>query len=129
MIDQHGEVQLCYENNIIRATLIGAFNEQGAIQYTEGIKHIVKSLKGQEYAILVDNTKMEGGTPEAYQVLEEYNQWLNHTNLVAKAVVVETIITTELIKHLSPAIKLQTTKTFKNKASALRWLQTLISDS
>ena len=127
MIDQHGEVQLCYENNIIRATLIGAFNEQGAIQYTEGIKHIVKSLKGQKYAILVDNTKMQGGTPEAYQVLEEYNQWLNSTNIVAKAMVVRTLITTELIYNLSPSIKLQNTKTFKNKESALLWLKTLLS--
>jgi len=127
MNGQHGEVQICFENNIISATLIGSFNEEGAIKYTEGIKNIVKSLEGKKYAILVDNSDMEGGTPEAYQVLEQYNQWLNRTNLVAKAIIVKTLITTELIKTLSPSIKLQTTKSFKNKKLALQWLQSLMS--
>ena len=126
MNSQHGEVQICYENRIISATLVGSFNEEGAIEYTEGIKNIVKGLEGQKYAILVDNSNMEGGTPEAYQVLEKYNQWLNNTNLVAKAIIVKTLITTELINTLSPSIKLQTTKTFKNKKLALKWLQSLL---
>lgn len=127
MNGQHGEVKICCENNIISATLIGSFNEEGAIKYTEGIKNIVKNLEGQKYAILVDNSNMEGGTPEAYQVLEKYNQWLNNTNLVAKAMIVKTLITTELIKTLSPSINLQATKTFKNKKVALKWLQSLMT--
>ena len=127
MNGQHGEVQICCENNIIRATLIGSFNEEGAIKYTEGIKDIVRSLEGQKYAILVDNLNMEGGTPEAYQVLEQYNQWLNGTNLVGKAIIVKTLITTELIKSLSPSIKLQTTKSFKNRTLAIQWLQSLMT--
>ena len=127
MNGQHGEVQICCENNIISATLIGSFNEEGAIKYTEGIKDIVRSLEGQKYAILVDNLNMEGGTPEAYQVLEQYNQWLNGTNLVGKAIIVKTLITTELIKSLSPSIKLQTTKSFQNRTLAIQWLQSLMT--
>jgi len=127
MGNQHGEVQILLEGNIIIATLIGAFNGKGAIKYTEGVKSIVKNLKGKKYAILVDNSNMEGGTPEAYQVLEEYHQWLNETNLVAQAIVVKTLITSELIKSLSPSVKLQTTKSFQDKELAFEWLKELIS--
>lgn len=125
--NQHGEVDILLEGNIIIATLVGGFNEKGAVKYTEGVKAIVKNLEGKQYAILVDNSDMEGGTPEAYHILEEYNQWLNKTNLIAKAIVVKTIITTELIKSLSPSIKRQTTKSFQDKELAFEWLKELIS--
>ena len=125
--NQHGEVHIILEGNIVIATLIGAFNEKGAMKYTEGVKSIVKEFEGKKYAILVDNSNMEGGTPEAYQVLEEYNQWLNNTNLVAKAMVVKTLITTELVESLSPSIKLQKTRSFQDKDLAFEWLKKLIS--
>lgn len=124
---QHGMVEISFENHIIIATLNGAFNEIGAEKYTEGVKSIVNKLKDEKYAILVDNCNMEGGTPEAYQVLEKYNQWLNTTNLVAKAIVVNSPITTNLIKSLSPSVKLQTTKSFNDKKSALKWLKEILS--
>ncbi len=124
--DRHGDVQISIEGNIIIATLTGAFNKEGAIKYTEEVKSIIKPLKGEKYAILVDNFNMEGGTPEAYQVLEEYNQWLNKTNIVAKAIVVKTLVTTELIKSWSPSIKLQNTESFQEKELALKWLNTIL---
>jgi hypothetical protein len=124
---QHGEVSIILKDNIIVATLIGAFNKKGAVEYTEGVKNLVKKLNDNKYAILVDNSCMEGGTPEAYQVLENYNQWLNKTNLVAKAMVVKTTITADLIQTLSPSVKLQTTKTFHDKTLAFKWLEKMIS--
>lgn len=124
---QHGEVSIILKDNIIVATLIGAFNKKGAVEYTEGVKNLVKKLNDNKYAILVDNSSMEGGTPEAYQVLENYNQWLNKTNLVAKAMVVKTTITADLIQTLSPSVKLQTTKTFHDKTLAFKWLEKMIS--
>lgn len=127
MDNRHGDVQIILKNNIIVATLVGSFNENGAINYTEKVKDLVKILNGKEYAILVDNSNMEGGTPEAYQVLEEYNQWLNQTNLVAKAMIVKTLITTDLIKSLSPSINLQTVRSFHDKKSAMKWLEKILS--
>ncbi len=126
--EQHGEVDIIVEGNIIIATLVGSFNEIGAIQYTEGIKNIVNTFERKRYAILVDNSNMEGGTPQAYQVLEKYNQWLNKTNLVAKAMIVKTSVTTELINSLSPSIKQQTTQSFNDKKLAKKWLKSLIAN-
>lgn len=124
---RHGDTHFSIKGKIIIATLTGAYNKNGAIQYTEGIKSIVKSFKGERYAILVDNTDMEGGTPEAYQVLEEYNQWLNNTNLVAKAIVSNTTITTDIIKSLSPSINLQKNMHFEDKETAMTWVKKILS--
>jgi len=120
---KHGEVELSYDNQIITAVLVGSFNKKGAEEYTEGVKSIVKQLKGKKYAMLVDNSKLEGGTPEAYQTLENYNQWINNTNIVAKAIVVDSQAAMELIKSLSPSINQQKNKSFYDRKSALEWLK------
>jgi len=121
--NQHGEVSFTLQDNIIIATLVGSFNEFGAEKYTEGLKGYINDFAQESFAILVDNSLMDGGTPEAYQVLEKYNQWLNTTSMVAKAIVVQSLVTNELIEFLSPSIKHQTVKCFNEKAPALKWLQ------
>jgi hypothetical protein len=120
---QHGEVSFTLQGNIIIATLVGSFNEVGAQKYTEGLKDYINGLGKEAFAILVDNSLMNGGTPEAYQVLEKYNQWLNTINMIAKAIVVQNSVTNDLIEFLSPSIKLQTVKSFNEKSAALVWLQ------
>lgn len=127
MGSQHGEIEIILDGNIIIATLVGSFNEEGAIKYTESVKEIVKNLKGESYAILVDNSNLDGGTPEAYQVLEKYNQWLNSTNITAKAITVKDTITVDLIKSLSPSIQHQNIRKFIEKDLALKWLQSLMA--
>lgn len=127
--DQHGHVEFSLINDIIIvATLTGSFNEFGARDYTHGIKQCVKALQDKHFAILVDNTHMLGGTPEAYQELEMYNQWLTQTNLVAKAIIVSQHITTELIKAHSPSVNLQNMKGFTDKKLALEWLTARLNE-
>ena len=121
MGNQHGEVSFALQGNIIIATLVGSFNELGAEQYTEGLKSYINEFSQDPFAILVDNSLMDGGTPEAYQVLEKYNQWLNTTNMIAKAIVVQNSVTNELIEFLSPSIKFQTVKCFIEKVNAMEW--------
>ncbi|NMP31312.1 hypothetical protein HII17_07040 [Thalassotalea sp. M1531] len=124
--NQHGCVHIECQGNIIIATLTGAFNDLGANTYAQGVEKVVESFHENKYAILVDNTKLEGGTPEAYQIVEQHNQWLNSTSLVAKAFVVRSEVTTNLIKSLSPSVNQQTTKSFNEKSEAMKWLQTLL---
>lgn len=127
MIEEHGEVQVVLDGNIIIATLVGAFNESGAINYTNQVKKLVNELDGRKYGMLVDNTYTDGGTPEAYSVLEKYHQWQNSTNLAAKALVIKVQLINDLLEYLSPSIKKQTTKTFSDKAEALAWLKESLS--
>ncbi|WP_019029944.1 hypothetical protein [Colwellia piezophila] len=84
MVIEHGEVALEVIGSIIIVRNFDAFNEYGTQQYTNGVRAIVNDLKGQSFSILVNNLDFLGGTPEAYQELENYNLWLNQQKLIGK---------------------------------------------
>ena len=111
--------------NIIIMRTIGAFNEYGAQNYTNAIKSAVDSLQGNSFSILVNNLAFLGGTPEAYQELENYNAWLNQQNFSAKAMVINCNTTLDVIHMLSPSMASQKTKNFDNEEEAMAWLQNL----
>lgn len=121
--EQHGEVLFTVEDNIIIAKAIGSFNEEGAYGYTNGFKDRIEQFGSQPFAILVDNLLMEGATPEAFKVLEAYNQWLNDKPLVAKAFVVKSRVTTSIVTAHSPSINQQTVENFSTIEEALYWLK------
>jgi hypothetical protein len=73
----------------------------------------------------VNNLEMLGGATEAYQELEQYNKWLNSQNFIAKAMVIFSAVTIDIIDLLSPAKKLQTCKNFDNIKNAINWFETL----
>ena len=122
---EHGDVSFTVEKNIIIAKFKGAFNEFGAKKYTDGIKQIVDNFNGERFSILINNLDIIGGTPEAYEELEEYNKWLNNQNLIAKAMVISSVAALEIIDHFSPSRKVQLKQTFQNEKEALDWLKTL----
>ena len=124
---QHGIIKISQHENIIIATVIGSFNDVGARAYIDKIKSVVFSMQGKKYAILADCTDFEGGTPEVYQMLEDYNQWQNQTNLVAKAIVLKTSIIEEFLRAWSPAFELQMVKSFEAQIPAIKWLQTQLA--
>lgn len=60
-------------------------------------------------------------------MLEDYNQWQNQTNLVAKAIVLKTSIIEEFLRAWSPAFELQMVKSFEAQIPAIKWLQTQLA--
>ncbi len=121
----HGDVEIDILGNIIIVRSTGAFNEFGAQKYTQGIKAAVEGLQEQAFSILVNNLDFLGGTPEAYQELENYNIWLNKQKLIGKAMVITSSITLDVIDKLSPSRATQRTKNFNNEDDAMKWLQSL----
>ncbi len=121
----HGEVEIDIQDNIIIVRSTGAFNEFGAQKYTQGIKAAVASLQNQRFSILVNNLAFLGGTPEAYQELENYNIWLNKQKLIGKAMVITSSTTIDVIDKLSPSRAVQQTKNFTNEDDAMNWLHSL----
>jgi hypothetical protein len=123
---EHGEVTIEIIDNIILVRSVGAFNEYGAKKYTEGIKAAINGLSSKKFfSILTNNLKFLGATPEAYQVLEAYNLWLNTQNLIAKAMVITSSTTLDVINMFSPSRSLQQNENFDNEAEALAWLKSL----
>lgn len=125
MYIEHGETFCEVNGNIIIIRTIGAFNEYGAQKYTSAIKSTVGNFQGSSFSILVNNLAFLGGTPEAYQELENYNAWLNQQKLIGKAIVITSSTTIDVISMLSPSMASQKTKNFDNEEEAMAWLQNL----
>ncbi len=126
--NQHGKVELSLiQSNIIQAILTGSFNETGTLAYTEGVQKLVNTLDDQPFAIFVDNRALEGGTPEAYKLVQQHNEWLNDKKLIAKAILVQNSITYSLIETLSPSIKDLSVRSFESKDAALDWIHEMLN--
>ena len=122
---EHGKVSISLKGNIIVVRNVGAFNEYGAQKYTNGVEAIVNDLPDVSFSILINNLDFLGATPEAYQELENYNVWLNQQKLIAKAMVITSNTTLDVINKLSPSRASQQTRSFDNEEDAMHWLQTL----
>ena len=123
MLKAHGEYSVKLKGNILYIKLMGGFNDLGSLQLVSSIKEKIKSLKGQRFCILIDDTKAQGFTPEGYQVIENYNKWLLSQKLIAKAFVTKSFLQEEIDNIYIPSKKHQVNKTFDNLESALTWLQ------
>lgn len=123
MPNSHGTFYLRQEDSIVFITLIGPFNEYGLRELAHNLKSRVIALEGKAFAILVNDTEMEGATPEAYEELNELNVWLNTQKMVAKAVVIKYDLTIDIIKSRAPALKPQNIKTFHTEEKAVEWLK------
>lgn len=120
----HGKVDLSLiGERIIYAAFIGSFNEKGVENYAPEIKRIVNSFEKQPFAMLINNLSIEGGTPEAYQRLDEYNQWLNNQPIVAKAFIIDNNVTKQILLARTPALKQQNIAFFETPAEATVWLE------
>ena len=122
---EHFKVSISLKGNIIVVRNVGAFNEYGAQKYTNGVEAIVNDLPDVSFSILINNLDFLGATPEAYQELENYNVWLNQQKLIAKAMVITSNTTLDVINKLSPPRASQQTRSFDNEEDAMSWLQTL----
>ena len=119
----HGDREVYISGKIITARFIGLFNEHGARRITDEIKSCVEQMQGQPFAILIDDLKLEGGTPEAYAIVEEYNQWLNTQSLIAKAMVLNSSAHKAIINKLAPSRSQQNIEYFTDENEAISWLE------
>ncbi len=119
----HGVYRLVKKGYIIEVALSGAFNEFGAIDWTEAVKEAIASYHGKPFAILMDLTQAQGATPEAFEVGERYNEWLNTQNLVAKAVVYGSHVLKDIELNIVKAKKKQHLKNFDDIEQARAWLK------
>ena len=118
----HGNTEVLLHNNIIEAVFSGSFNVQGIESYIGKVKGFIASLDGAPFAMLIDDRAVEGGTPEAYDALNAYNDWLNSQALVAKAFVFDSVITKSILIKRTPALEQQNIEFFEHIDEARAWL-------
>ena len=120
---EHGESSVTIDGNIISVTLLGAFNEYGLQEIANALKHTIEGLQGRKFSILVNALEFQGATPEAYVELDKLNAWLNTQNMMAKALLITSDSTLNIIKTRIPSIQSQKMEVFDNKADAIAWLK------
>lgn len=120
---KHGESTIILKGNIIHITLEGAFNEYGAKEVSATTREIINTLNQKEFLILANLLNLNGATPEAFSISNEFNAWLNNQNMVAKAIVIQSDTVKEIDKHWVPSKAIQNIEYFDNEDDALIWLK------
>lgn len=123
MITGHGTIDVELLDNIIVTRYIGLFNQEGLTAEIAKVRKAIDSLGGQPFAILIENDELEGGTPEAYEALNDFNLSLAHLPLVAKATVMKSALKLRIIEERVTARRQQNKQEFTSKEDALAWLR------
>ncbi|MFQ3229584.1 hypothetical protein [Reinekea sp.] len=118
----HGRIDTWAEGNLVYAIFIGQMNLEGITIGLDSVRKVIEELNGAPFTMLNDTLEVEGGTPEAYEELEQFNQWLNTQPLIAKATIISSKLQLKLINTLIKARKEQNNQTFANQVEAVEWL-------
>lgn len=120
---KHGHSEVFLNNNIIVSKMSGAFNKTGIEQYKQKVIQALESLKGEPFAMLVDNTLVEGGTPDAFETLDQFNTWMATQPLIAKAFVYNSAVLKGVMEQRLSSLHSVPTDFFSDYQTALRWLE------
>ena len=121
---KHGKFSVKTEGQIVIAKLFGSFNELGAGALTDSLKKEVKSLNDLPFAELIDVQELEGVTPEGFEIIEEWNYWINiERKLIAKAFVTGSSVHPVIAQKNISSQKKQNVKIFDGREQALQWLR------
>lgn len=126
---QHGEFEIVLDNNIIKITVQGAFNDVGAKALVEQLMPLIVSLDNQPFAILANMLAFDGGTPEVFAMSEEFNTWLNDKNMLAKALVFTSPALIAIEQALVKSKVQQNIQYFDDENNALDWLDSQLQNS
>lgn len=119
---EHGKSTIKVVGQLIETTLEGAFNEHGANAYVNSVKPVVERLSQKPIVFLVNNIALEGGTPESYRILDEYNKWCSTQNIIAKAIVTKNKPSSSIIRTNAESYTRQNIRFFDNIDDARNWL-------
>lgn len=120
-----GSYDFRIEGNILFQTFIGMFSENSARAYLKEAQQLIKKFDGNPFFIVIDIREMDGATPEAYDMTEHYNQWVNTQHLVAKAIIVKNKVVGKIGSNRMPTLKTQNLQYFNDIDGALAWFESI----
>ncbi len=118
----HGIVEVFIEESIITIKYVGELNGEGIELGLIELRKSIEQFTGQPFCILADDLELSGATPEAFEILNEFDNWVNTQCLVAKATVIKSKVLLKIINSNIPARKNQNLRGFENIDEALQWL-------
>ena len=121
---QHGEFSVRLEGNMLLCSLKSNINRETAVAYSDAVKLAIRQVDGP-FFMLIETSEFTGATPEAFEIAEQLNSWINDTErLAAKAVVGMQPTLSMISRSRELAIAAQNLRYFDDFASALDWLET-----
>jgi len=78
---EHGLYEMKQQGQLIVITALYAFNKEGILKWAKEYKSIAETIKNKPWACLCDINQWEFFTPEAWEVIDEINDWCNINNL------------------------------------------------
>lgn len=85
--EEHGTFDIKVTSNVIAISLYGAFNKEATQHYCNDVALKVSKLASTPFYILLDIRRVEGATPDSWDVAQQHNNWLATQNLVKKVIV------------------------------------------
>lgn len=112
------------EQTII-ARLIGNCSGKLAANFTNELKQTIRNISPKPFYLIINIIEFEGATPEAYQIQENFNQWLRSTNLVAKANVISSQLVSNIVGNQMPSRENQLFKICESEEEAKAWFESI----
>jgi len=122
MAMRHGTTNFTVVGELIEVTFIGDFNKEGVNCYELELRKIIESLQGKPFLLLIDSVDFTGGTPEAYQALDQFNDWLNTQKMTAKAVIMKNMVNQQIYLDRTSSLQQQNLCLFQDYTEARNWL-------
>jgi hypothetical protein len=111
-----------YGDGIVTSTLCGAFNEKSANEYRDQLFGVVRQLNGRPFALLADIRGVQGGTPDAFDMVAYIVSKLPSMGLCAKAYVYQSPVVRGIMLQRVPKLKDMEYLFFTDFDEARKWL-------
>ena len=119
----YGSYNLYIDGNIAFMRFVGMFNAATTTHLAQEARELLEQFGNKDFLIFADMLQLEGATPEAYTIIDEFNQWLNTRNMIGKALLIENKIIVQIARHRVKSFKHQNIQYFSNKDEALMWFE------
>ncbi|MEP4888715.1 MAG: hypothetical protein ABJV04_01705 [Aliiglaciecola sp.] len=121
----YGSYNLSIDGNIARMRFVGMFNAATTELFVKEFKVLLEQFGDKPFLVLGDLLELEGATPEAYAMINDFNTWVNTRNMVAKALLIENKIIAQIARHRVESVRFQNIRYFSNNDEALAWFEQL----
>lgn len=123
MLKPHGNYRIEWTDDILGIHLEGDFNEEALRVLVSEAKQMIENRGRKPFSYLLNLLQFTGATPEAFEVAEQYNQWLLSTAITRKAIVSVSRIIERIDQDLIPSQRQLESEFFHDLKAAMNWLK------
>ncbi len=125
VFDAHGSYDITVQGQVYIVRFFQTWNLEGTKAFFMAYKSIIREKNFEQFGVLGDLRKLEGGTPDGMAYFEKIADWCLAHGQIARAQLVDSAINDYMINQASQGKDLFPIKTFDDEAQAMSWLADL----